>query len=122
LPLYCQADSTQGDWVHANNATNAFYNDATPEQQKKYEAMLRPHALATKHTPTTGAAHLKIPSTYLVCELDNAMPMQAQEGMVKGAQDGGAVDFKSEKIHSGHSPFMTKPQETAEYLLRAAAS
>lgn len=93
-----------------------------PDEQKLAESRIRPHAYATKLAPTTGAAHLKIPSTYLMCELDVAIPIAAQEAMVKGAQDGGAVDFTSERIKTGHSPFFVRPKETAEFLLRAAGT
>lgn len=64
---------------------------------------------------------MKIPSTYLICEKDNAIPLSAQEGMVKAAQNAGA-DFTSEKFDTGHSPFLVKPKETAEFLMRAAGS
>lgn len=49
------------------------------------------------------------------------MPVVAQEAMVKAAKDAGA-EFTTERLDCGHSPFLVKPRETAEFLMRAAAN
>lgn len=81
---------------------------------------LKPHALATKLAKSSGEAYRTIPSVYLICEEDNGIPPEAQEGMVKAAQDAGA-DLKAERLKSSHSPFLSRPEETADFLLRAAS-
>jgi hypothetical protein len=42
-----------------------------------------------------------------------------QEAMVKVCQDAGA-DMVTERVFSGHSPFLSKPDETVDFLRRAA--
>jgi hypothetical protein len=54
-----------------------------------------------------------VPSTYVVCELDNAIPVPAQEAM---AEHAGATH----RLRSDHSPFLTDPDAVAE-LIRAVA-
>lgn len=61
---------------------------------------------------------MTIPSVYLICEDDAAIPVFAQEGMVTQAQEAGAP-LMSERIKAGHSPFLTHPEETAEVCIRA---
>ena len=56
-----------------------------------------------------------MPSTYVVCENDNAIPVFAQEAMARRA---GRV----ERLPSAHSPFLSHPDELTEVLERAATA
>ena len=47
------------------------------------------------------------------------MPLVAQEGMIKAAQDLGA-DMQTCRIKSSHSPFLSKPDEVVDLIVRAA--
>jgi hypothetical protein len=49
----------------------------------------------------------KIPSSYLICENDNAIPAHGQDGMVAYAQEksGGKTFDHVERCSSGHSLF-----------------
>ena len=62
------------------------------------------------------AAWKHIPSTYMVCEGDQAIKLAAQEGMI--AQPG--ANFTVERCGSSHSPFVSMPDFTAEVVRRAA--
>ena len=53
-----------------------------------------------------------MPTTYVVCERDNAIPVFAQEAMAARA---GRV----ERLDAGHSPFLSRPDELAEIILSA---
>lgn len=68
-----------GDVTYANNPEEIFYNDLDPEVQKNAASKLVAHAKATKYDKTRGMACKDIPSSYLLCELDNAIPIVAQE-------------------------------------------
>jgi hypothetical protein len=65
---------------------------------------------------------LKIPSSYLLCENDNAIPVQAQDGMIAYSKEksGGRAFDHVERCESGHSPFLSMPGTVAEFLERAA--
>jgi len=96
-----------------------FYNDLKPEDVKYWTSQLQPHALATFEASATGAAWREIPSSYLLAELDEAIPIASQEAMVKAAQDAGA-DLYTERCKSAHSPFLSMPAVVAVFLRRAA--
>lgn len=55
---------------------------------------------------------------YVLCEKDQGLPPPVQEAMIKAAQDAGA-DMKVERIATSHSPFLARPEETFEIILRS---
>lgn len=64
--------------------------------------------------PVTYTAYLEIPSTYIVCENDKALPPSVQERMI--AQGKGA--FRVERCQEGHSPFLSNPDYIVECIKR----
>lgn len=68
-------------------------------------------------SPQQYAAWKHIPSTYLICTIDNAISPKIQERMV--AQDG-AKWSEVVRLRSGHSPMVSMPEETARIIRRAA--
>ncbi|KAK4888852.1 hypothetical protein LTR27_012313 [Elasticomyces elasticus] len=96
-----------------------FYNDLTPEAFKKYSAMLRPQAWIVSGQATKYAAFVDIPSWYLFCEKDQILPPPAQRGIVQAAEAEGAK-FKTASLESSHSPFLSMPEETADFIVQAA--
>ena len=93
-----------------------FYNDCTAEQIEEAKRDLKPQSTLCFLLPLTYAAWKDIPSTYLVCENDNAIPLAAQEGMI--SQPG--AKFVVERCKASHSPFVSMPDFTAEVVRRAA--
>jgi pimeloyl-ACP methyl ester carboxylesterase len=73
-----------------------------------------PHARSVFKDALHGTAWREVPTSYVVCEQDNAIPAFAQDAMAARA---GTVH----RLDSGHSPFLSRPDEVAE-LLRAAAA
>ena len=96
-----------------------FYNDLPLSVAESWALKLKPHSYATKFVGAKSAAWRTIPSTYLICDDDRAIPNFVQEGMVKVCQDAGA-SMVTERIFTGHSPFLVKPDETAAFVRRAA--
>ena len=96
-----------------------FYHDLPPAVAESWASKLIRHSYATKFVGAKSAAWRTIPSTYLICEDDRAIPNFVQEGMVKACQDAGAP-MVMERINTGHSPFLVKPHDTAEFVRRAA--
>jgi len=79
-----------------------FYNDLPPDQAKEAAARLQPQSVRAVRQPITAAAWRSIPSTYVICERDNAIPVPAQEML---SQRAGQV----RRLDSGHSPFLSQP-------------
>lgn len=90
-----------------------------PAEINHWGSQLLPHAFSTKKAKSTGAAWLTIPCSYLLCELDQAVPIFAQEAMVGAAQEAGS-NMETERVKASHSPFLSKPDAVVAYLRRAA--
>jgi pimeloyl-ACP methyl ester carboxylesterase len=111
---------SQSDTSYMTSDTEAhdiFYNDIPKEEADKWIAKLNKQATKSFGDPCTYAAWKHIPSTYILCGKDNAIPIQAQELFI--GQDG--ADFKTERFeNASHSPFLSMPKETADAIKRAA--
>ncbi|KAI9743528.1 MAG: hypothetical protein M1818_002842 [Claussenomyces sp. TS43310] len=105
-------------WVTVKSPETVFYHDLGPEQQAYWTSRLQPHSYATKFVGATMAAWRTIPSAYLICEDDRAIPVAVQEAMVKNCQDAGAP-METERIFTSHSPFLSKPDDVVGFLRRA---
>jgi hypothetical protein len=105
--------------VTVKGPESVFYHDLSPDQASYWASKLRPHSYATKLVGASSAAWRAIPSTYLICEDDHAIPVFVQEAMVKACQDAGAP-MDTERVFSSHSPFLSKPKEMVGFLRRAA--
>ncbi len=89
-----------------------FFNDCTPEAAAASIARLRPQTAKSFTDPLTRTSWSEVPTTYVVCERDNAIPAFAQEAMSARA---GRV----ERLDASHSPFLSRPDELAEIILRS---
>ncbi|KXT01481.1 hypothetical protein AC578_9554 [Pseudocercospora eumusae] len=103
-----------------DNPAHVFYNDMSPEDQKSAIATLKPHSYQTAHTVVTYAGWKHVPSTYIYCSKDNAIPLHIQHMMVE--EFGKGFDIRTETLEASHSPFWSMPKETAEAVMRAAES
>ena len=119
--LLAAAGGTPPPWweVHerhivARTPEAVFYNDLDPATAASAAARLGLLSRAATETPLTRAAWHDIPSTYVVCDRDAAIPSFAQEAM---AQRAGTVVH----LDAGHSAAMSQPQEVAS-VVRGAAS
>jgi hypothetical protein len=87
-----------------------FYNDLDEETADHWIKKLRVHSWPTLSSKLGYAAYLHVPSAYLICEADKAIPVQAQEGM--------AGMMASERCSAGHSPFLSQPEVTTAFIRR----
>ncbi|KAF9766200.1 hypothetical protein IL306_001424 [Fusarium sp. DS 682] len=113
LSLLSAAGGTHGPFLDRTDdicylndkATNAFYNDCTPEVAEKAIGECVNHSTASLETPADFVAtDITVPKTYVVCEIDNAVPVQGQLAMVGAMGDAVSV----EKINAGHCPFLNE--------------
>ena len=106
--------------VLADSAQDIFYNDLPAEQRAYWFSQCsRSHSFHTKKAKATHESWLEIPTHYLVCEDDQAIPLPQQEfmtGMVK--EKGGEI--QTTRFKSSHSPFLSRPEETVEWIRRVA--
>ncbi len=87
-----------------------FYNDLDDETAKKWVSKLKVHSWPTLSSKLGYAAWKHVSSAYLLCEADQAIPIQVQEAMASG--------MASERCTAGHSPFLSQPEVTARFIAR----
>ena len=93
-----------------------FYNDCSADVVEEQCKHLKLHSTKASEPKATYTGWKYIPSTYLVCENDMAIPVVAQEAMI--GQPG--ANFTVERCTASHSPFLSMPDYTAEVVRRAA--
>ncbi|KAJ5621315.1 hypothetical protein N7528_006098 [Penicillium herquei] len=114
-PDWYDRDEANGT-VSAVDPYSLFFHDVPDGEE--WAQTLRPHAWATKNSPATSAAYVPIPSTYLLCENDRAIPLFVQELMVEKARGKGA-QITTETIATGHSPWLVDPVPVAAFVQRS---
>lgn len=103
--------------VLARTPADIFYNDLAAEEAEAAAGRLRPHSFGTFRSPVGYEAWRIVPTTYLYCTLDKAVPIAAQRAMVE--QTAGDVDVRTDTLESGHSPFFKCPDDVAASIERA---
>lgn len=97
-----------------------FYGDLPPDVAEKWVAKLRPILrTALWGLKSEYSAHKDIPVHYLVCTEDVANPPAAQRLIIKKMQDDGS-NVRVEEIKSSHSPFLSMPERTSDFIRRSA--
>lgn len=66
-------------------------------------------------TKVSYAAWKNIPVSYLVCEDDQALLVQGQDGMIEIVR-GKGVEVEVTRLKASHSPFLSMPDETAKWI------
>ena len=94
-------------------ARETFYNDLSDDEARMWISKLNKQATQSLLQPATWAAWRHVPSSYLVCGKDNAIPAFLQDMMI--AQEGANFDVTRFEDCS-HSPFLSRPEETAEFI------
>ncbi|KAK8006897.1 initiation factor 2 beta-like protein [Apiospora arundinis] len=105
------------------SAREAFYGDLPVEEGERWVARLLPQG--SKAVAEGGehvyAGWLDVPCWSLVATEDRAFPYEGQKASIQAARDAGA-DIWSEEIAASHSPMLSRPAETADFLRRAAVA
>ena len=106
-----------GDIFTPKTPIEILYNDV--KEPEKYVDMLEPFSYSIVFSKGTYAGWKYVPCTYLLCEKDMALSIQAQKGMVEEAQQAGA-DMKVDHIDASHSPFLSMPGQLVRSIRKAA--
>lgn len=117
IPISLRPQEANGT-VSAVDPYNLFFHDVPDGEQ--WAETLRPHAWVTKNSPAISAAYTRIPSAYLQCENDRAIPLFVQQLMVEKARGKGA-EITTETIATGHSPWLVDPTHVAAFVQRSLA-
>ena len=96
--------------------TERFYHDLDSKAAEVAARDIRPFSNRCFASKSTYAAWKHVPSTYLFCEKDRAVPIEVQKYMVQTS----GVEWKTETLNSSHTPFLSMPEETAKAIRRAA--
>ena len=92
---------------------DVFYNDCSQSDAAWAISQLQPQSAASFTETVRAAAWRDRPSTYVVCEQDQAIPVFAQEAMSQRARDVFRLD-------AGHSPFLSQPDEVVKLVTQLA--
>jgi pimeloyl-ACP methyl ester carboxylesterase len=111
LPDWISVDEEAGSHI-AERTEDVLYADCDAGVAAAAAARLSRQSVAAIATPQTAAAWQSLPSTYLICDADRAVPPAAQEAMAARA---GAV----RRVDASHSPVLSRPDEVAELVLHA---
>jgi len=94
---------------------NLFYNDLPSGLAVELSSLLLPHSARAFTSPLDHEAYRFIPSSYLICTEDNAIPVAAQEEMLA---DKLRYFVLVERLAAGHLPFISRPRETVEFITK----
>ncbi|KAF2162486.1 hypothetical protein M409DRAFT_69081 [Zasmidium cellare ATCC 36951] len=115
LPWYSVAEDKS--YYTPRTPIHTFYNDLPIDEAKAVAAHLKPHSYQVIHSKITYAAWKGVPSTYLYCTEDNAIPLEVQKLMVEEFAKG--YKIRTETLVSGHSPFFSQPDAMAMAMAMA---
>jgi pimeloyl-ACP methyl ester carboxylesterase len=104
-----------GDYVEAMTPVTVFYNDVDTPIARRAVSQLGYQSYASMQQQLTETAWKTIPSTYVICEVDNAIPVAVQRLMAKRAND-------VQRLSASHSPFLSQPAALARLIRRSLAS
>lgn len=113
------------------NAAHGLYTDLSLEEATYWVSKLGTHSAATLSLPANYAAWKDIPSWYLICMQDKVLKPEIQRAFVNEAREyldeaggpgTGAHRLRFEEIDSSHSPFLSRPEETAAFIEKAVTS
>jgi pimeloyl-ACP methyl ester carboxylesterase len=107
--------SEDGRTILPHDPVRTFYADCTREVAERAAAAILPQRKDSFRQELRAAAWQRVPSTYVVCTRDNAVPPTAQERMSARA---GTVSH----IDSSHSPFLSRPAEVTAIIQETLAA
>ncbi|WDZ94168.1 alpha/beta hydrolase [Herbaspirillum sp. WKF16] len=98
-----------------SSRVDAFMHDAPHAVASWAAPRFGPQAVAPMVTPValTEERYGKVPKSYIVCTRDRAIDPMLQRAMAARSGCG-----RIKELDSGHSPFLSRPTETAEMLHR----
>jgi pimeloyl-ACP methyl ester carboxylesterase len=97
------------DAVTANRPLDTFYADVPPDDATRAIHRLQPSSYSTVTERLSAAAWREIPSTYVICDEDQAIAPAAQEQLARRASN-------IRRLPSSHSPMLSRPAEVTQII------
>lgn len=124
-PPFWRVDEESGFVVFTEGTDPAelFYHDLPTAEEKHYwVSKLTKQSVKSlfEGREHSYAGWQDVPSWVLVTTQDRGLPVEAQKMMIQTAREAGA-SVEVREIDSSHSPMLSKPEETASFLVEAAA-
>jgi pimeloyl-ACP methyl ester carboxylesterase len=104
-----------GDYLEAMTPVDVFYGDVDPVTARHAVSQLGYFSYAAGCQELTEVAWKTIPSTYVICEADNAVPPSVQERFAQRAE-------KVQRLTTSHSTFLSQPAALAQLIRDELAS
>jgi len=102
-------DDLSGNFPLIDNPRVSLYGDLPDDEAEHAVGELVEQSRRSFAERVTGAAWKTIPTTYILCEKDHAIPPSLQETMSARAAN-------VERLSSNHSPFLSAPGDVATLL------
>lgn len=96
--------------VRPEMLVETFLQDCPPDLGDQAAGHLAAQSLSVLQQPVAAAGWQQVPTTYLVCTLDQGTPAAAQRDFAR------AADTVVE-IEAGHHPFISQPRAVADLIL-----
>lgn len=108
--------------IPREEARSRFYHDLPREEQDHWLDAMTPQSDYTLEGPGgregVYAGWMDVPLWFLVCKLDPSVPPDKQIAMLSAASEE-STDFTLGEVDAGHSPFLSKPEETVKFIVKA---
>jgi len=98
--------------VDPARAAEVFYADVAPESAADAVAKLVPSTASSLLQPAAEVAWMNRPTTYVVCEQDNALSPAREREMAE------RIGAQIWSLPTGHSPFLSQPEALADIIER----
>jgi pimeloyl-ACP methyl ester carboxylesterase len=99
-----------------SQAAHLFYGDCDAETRERATGLMRPMPGAPFTEAVVEAPWRTIPSTYVVCTQDNAIPVELQRDVFAPRAE------QVVELEASHSPFFSQPEAVADILVQAAGA
>ncbi|UNI16345.1 hypothetical protein JDV02_002783 [Purpureocillium takamizusanense] len=121
LPPYLVAHPD--DTVTWINPIDHLYNDVEPDEAKWANDLCVAFGHAAQTTPIQceRVAWRDIPLTYIICELDLAIPESVQTLMISKVEEQG-IKVRQYRLAASHSPFLSMPEKVVDIVMEVVSS
>ncbi|CRL20044.1 unnamed protein product [Penicillium camemberti] len=111
FPPWMVIKSPDDGYYWSSGEETIFYNDMSPEEQQKAISRLKPQTQKSFHELATHEPWHEMPSMYLFCDKDGAIPLAGQESFAQTL--GKPVTYH---VDASHSAFLSMPEKVIDGL------
>jgi len=98
----------------ASRADQVFYTDCDPATRQWAKSKLKTQSAAIMTEPVARPIWREVPSTYVVCVNDGALPVDVQRNVYAPRMS------RAVELQADHSPFLSQPAGLADVLIATA--